>query len=46
MIYWISTGIVVTFLALSALSYLLHQPTMQGIRDLGFPDFFVSNWQS
>ena len=40
MIYWICTGLVATFLTLSALSYLWHQPTMQGIRDLGFPDFF------
>ncbi len=40
MIYWISTGILVTFLGLSALSYLWHQPTIQGVRELGFPDFF------
>lgn len=40
MIYWISTGLVAAMLALSAASYLFHQATIEGVRDLGFPDFF------
>ncbi len=38
--YWISTGLVALFLLLSAWSYLFHQNTIIGIRELGFPDFF------
>ena len=38
--YWISTGLVVLFLLLSAWSYLFHQNTIIGIQELGFPDFF------
>ena len=40
MIYWVSTSIICTMLAASAASYLLHPPTIIGIRDLGFPDYF------
>ena len=40
MTYWVSTGILAAFLSLSAASYLWHQPTIDGVRELGFPDFF------
>lgn len=40
MIYWISTGLLSAMLFASALSYILHQGTIEGIRDLGFPDHF------
>lgn len=40
MIYWISTALVSLFLLLSATSYLFHQATIEGVSDLGFPDFF------
>jgi len=39
-IYWVSTALVATMLLLSSLSYFFHQATIEGIRDLGFPDFF------
>ncbi len=40
MLYWISTGLVSAMLTLSAGSYLFHKATIDGIKDLGFPDFF------
>jgi uncharacterized membrane protein len=40
MIYWISTSLLSAMLFASALSYVLHQGTIDGIRDLGFPDHF------
>ncbi len=40
MIYWISTTVLSLFLFASALSYLIHAPTIEGVRQLGFPDFF------
>ncbi len=40
MIYWISMGLVTAMLAVSALAYLFHQATIDGVRDLGFPDHF------
>lgn len=40
MTYLISTGVLVLFLAASAASYLFSDSTIQGVRDLGFPDFF------
>ncbi|MEM1206908.1 MAG: DoxX family protein [Acidobacteriota bacterium] len=40
MVYWVSTVLVSAFLALSAASYVLHPPTIEGVRELGFPDFF------
>ncbi len=40
MIYWISTATISLFLFASAASYLFHSPTIAGIRELGFPDFF------
>jgi len=39
-IYWVSTSLVSIMLVLSALSYFFHQATIDGVRDLGFPDFF------
>ncbi|TNJ47142.1 DoxX family protein [Tamlana fucoidanivorans] len=39
-IYWSSTAIISAFLFLSSYSYLLSKSTIQGIRALGFPDFF------
>lgn len=40
MAYWISTALISTFLIVSAATYLLHMATIEGVRDLGFPDFF------
>ena len=40
LIYWSSTVIISTFLLLSAYSYLFSTNTIQGIKSLGFPDFF------
>ncbi|MEL7273746.1 MAG: DoxX family protein [Pseudomonadota bacterium] len=40
MIYWVSTSLLCAYLLASALSYLVSQNTIDGIRDLGFPDFF------
>jgi len=40
MIYWVSTLLTCTILILSAASYLFHRSTIDGIRDLGFPDYF------
>ncbi len=39
-IYWLSTGAVCLMLAASAATYFFHQNTIDGIRELGFPDFF------
>lgn len=39
-IYWLSTSIVAAFLFLSTYTYLFSESTIEGIRDLGFPDFF------
>ncbi|PRY20523.1 DoxX-like protein [Aliiruegeria haliotis] len=39
MIFWLSSCVLCAFLALSAASYLFHQPTIQGIRELGLPDY-------
>lgn len=40
LIYWISTAIVAGFLLLSGISYFASQSTIDGLRELGFPDFF------
>ncbi|MEO1366038.1 MAG: DoxX family protein [Acidobacteriota bacterium] len=40
MLYWTTTALVALFLAASAGSYLLSPSTIEGIRELGFPDFF------
>ena len=39
-IYWASTVLLGLILTASALSYLFHAATIEGIRELGFPDFF------
>ena len=39
-IYWISTSLLSCFLIWSSYSYLLSKPTIEGIKELGFPDFF------
>ncbi len=38
--YWISTIVLCVFLLWSAYTYLLSKSTIEGIKDLGFPDFF------
>ncbi len=38
--YWLSTLLISALLTLSAASYLFHQATIEGVRALGFPDFF------
>jgi hypothetical protein len=38
--YWASTIILSAFLLLSAYTYLFNKNTMDGVRALGFPDFF------
>ena len=39
-IYWSSTLIISAFLFLSSYSYVFSKSTIQGIKALGFPDFF------
>ncbi len=39
-IYWISTSIISLGLLLSAGTYFFHEGTIEGVKDLGFPDFF------
>jgi hypothetical protein len=39
-VFWISTTIAALALALGGWSYFFHPPTIQGIGELGFPDFF------
>ena len=38
--YWISTILLAVFLLWSAYSYLFSKATIDGVKDLGFPDFF------
>ncbi|MEM7765237.1 MAG: DoxX family protein [Pseudomonadota bacterium] len=38
--YWISTIIIAALLAISAYTYFFVQSTIDGVRELGFPDFF------
>ena len=40
MIYWISTLVISAFLLLSSYSYFFSESTIDGIKDLGFPNFF------
>lgn len=42
MAYWISTLIVCAFLLFSAYTYLFHEPTINGVKALGFPAFFIT----
>ncbi len=39
-IYWSSTVLIALFLIWSAWSYIYSKPTIVGVRELGFPDFF------
>ena len=39
-LYWVTTGLVVIMLVLSAGSYLLSVSVIEGFRSLGFPDYF------
>ena len=39
-IYWTSTTLVAVMVLVSAFTYFFHQPTIKGVRELGFPDFF------
>ncbi len=39
-IYWISTGLLCSFLLWSAYTYIFSKATIDGVRGLGFPDFF------
>jgi len=39
-IYWVSTTILSLFLLWSSYSYVFSKATIEGIRDLGFPDHF------
>ena len=38
--YWISTILVSLMVAVSAATYLFHPATIDGVRELGFPDYF------
>ncbi len=38
--YWISTALLSLILLWSAYSYIFSKATIEGVRDLGFPDFF------
>jgi len=40
MVYWISTTIISIFLLFSAYTYFFSQATIDGLKELGFPDFF------
>ena len=40
LIYWISTSLLSVFVLWSAGSYFLSKPAIEGLRELGFPDFF------
>ena len=39
-IYWATTSLVSIAVLLSAFTYIFHKGTIDGIRELGFPDFF------
>ena len=41
MTYWISTTILCLFLLTSAYTYLFHKTTIDGVKALGFPKFFI-----
>ncbi len=40
--YWISTTLICIFLLLSAYTYLFHKTTIDGVKKLGFPMFFIT----
>ncbi len=39
-IYWISTLLISGFLLLSSYTYFFSEDTINGLKELGFPDFF------
>ena len=39
-IYWTSTILISLFLILSSYTYFFSRATIEGVKDLGFPDFF------
>lgn len=39
-IYWAATGILSLFLLWSSYTYIFSKATIEGVRDLGFPDHF------
>ncbi|MGH1365027.1 MAG: DoxX family protein [Calditrichia bacterium] len=39
-IYWASTSLVALMIFVSAMTYLFHKGTIDGVKELGFPDFF------
>lgn len=39
-IYWLSTSIISIFLLLSSFTYIFSKETIEGIKALGFPNFF------
>ncbi|KAA1243026.1 DoxX family protein [Aquimarina sp. RZ0] len=39
-IYWISTVLIAIFILWSAYTYLFNKTTIDGVRELGFPDHF------
>ncbi|QCX38978.1 DoxX family protein [Aureibaculum algae] len=39
-IYWSTTLLLAAFLLLSSYTYLFSKSTIEGIKELGFPDFF------
>jgi hypothetical protein len=41
MTYWISTILICTFLLISSYTYFFSKPTFDGVKALGFPDFFI-----
>lgn len=38
--YWTSTILLVAFLFISSYSYFFSKSTIEGVKELGFPDFF------
>ncbi len=39
-IYWVSTALISYFLLVSSYTYFFSESTIEGLRDLGFPNFF------
>ena len=39
-IYWVATGLIALMMSFSAYAYLTQPAVQQGIRHLGFPDYF------
>ena len=39
-VYWISTILISAFLLVSSYTYFFSSSTIEGVRQLGFPDFF------